>query len=184
MRAKGSGLTRFAGEPSPSPATRFLVIRFAAFRICLACFSSGKTAWMVVIEVLDSVSGLIPASVARSCHSRMLDVHVVKLAFCNSLIFPIAMGNGILASWERKRSKACISALVAISSRSSCQLMSVLRCGHLGNSVAGVLFAISSLRSMTRCGSNSFLISSCTKFRDALYSLSRLLRISKIYTEY
>ena len=41
-------------------------------------------------------------------------VYLVSVAFCRSLILDIAVGRGILASWERRRNKAWISTLVVI----------------------------------------------------------------------
>ena len=56
-------LDRFAGEgASGSRAVRFLVTRFAAASTLLACFSSVKIGWMVVMVALARLSGLVISS--------------------------------------------------------------------------------------------------------------------------
>ena len=44
----------------------------------------------------------------------MCVAYLVRSAFCKSLILFMAIGKGIFASWERKRSSAWISSLVVI----------------------------------------------------------------------
>ena len=73
--SKGSFLIRFAGETTgraSSPAALFLLTRFAAVRICLACFSSGKRALIVAIETFAKDSGLTQTS--AQIHPPVVDI--------------------------------------------------------------------------------------------------------------
>lgn len=75
---------------------RFFVTRLAAERMPLACFSSVKMDWILVMDVFESNSGL------------------VRFAACRSLTLLIAVAKGTFASCARKLRRDWISVFVGI----------------------------------------------------------------------